>query len=254
MFKPQTHHLNSQWSSWSSRGSWTVDAEKRPWQLRKEWAELSIIPPMKAHMREIEKRKCMERKKPERTAVFFQGFSRKKVDIFTRQKMKHHFLEWAKCHINRWQKCRHAREQDYELMHGHVFLSRYVETAALWELFQLLNLQNHVSISLASSLLQMDIDVISWKTFFSFSYFDNHSNISHTNVYLNEREVVVCCYINIFDFYYFKVSVSKHHTLSFYLYGGLFYLCINKFALIFKAFWSPALFKTHHNLSICVWL
>lgn len=177
MFKPQTHHLNRQWSSWSSRGSWTVDAEKRPWQLRKEWAELSIIPPMKAHKREIEKRKCMERKKPERTAVFFQGFSRKKLDICTWQKMKHHFLEWAKCHINRWQKCRHAREQDYELMHGHVFLSRNVETAALWELFQ-----NHVSISLASKGYRCYF----LKDIFSFSYFDNHSNISHTNVYLNE--------------------------------------------------------------------
>lgn len=116
-------------------------------------------------MRELEKRKCMERKQPERTAVFFQGFSRKKVDICTWQKMKHLFPEWAKCHINRWQKCRHAREQDYELMHGHVFLPRNVETAALWELFQLLNLRNHIIIRLALSLLQMDIDAISWRTF-----------------------------------------------------------------------------------------
>lgn len=160
-------------------------------------------------MGELEKRNCMERKKAERTAVFFQDFSRKKVDICRWQKMKHHFLEWAKCHTNRWQKCRHAREQVYELMHGHAFLSRNVETAAFGELFQLLNLQNHVIISLALSLLQMDIDVISWKMFLL-----SNSNISHTNVYLSEREVVLCCYINIFDIYYFKVSMSKHHTLA----------------------------------------
>lgn len=31
------------------------------------------------------------------------------------------------------------------------------------------------------------------KDIFAFSYFDNHSNISHTKVHLNEREVVLCC-------------------------------------------------------------
>lgn len=91
------------------------------------------------------------------------------------------------------------------------FPSRNVETAAFGELFQLLNLQNHVIISLALSLLQMDIDVISWKRFLL-----SNSNISHTDVYLSEREVVLCYYINIFDIYYFKVSMSKHHTLAYF--------------------------------------
>lgn len=70
----------------------------------------------------------------------------------------------------------------------------------------------------------MDIDVISLDIF-AFSYFDDHSNVSHTNAYLNEREVVLCCHINILNIYYFKVSVSKHHPLSYFT--GLFYMCIN---------------------------
>lgn len=207
--------------------------------LRKDlgnWEKSELISPSslqwKHTMAEVEKRKCMERKQPERTAVFFQGFSRKKVDICTWQKMKHHFLEWAKCHINRWQKCRHAREQDYELMHGHIFLSRNVETAALWELFWLLNLQNHVIISLASSLLHMDIDAISWKTFL-LSVFLITTQTLYILIFIWMKEKLSFAVTLIFLICIILKYLSKHHTLGFYLYTGLFYMCINWFVRYF---------------------
>lgn len=115
------------------------------------------------------------------------------------------------------------------------FLSRNVETAAFGELFQLLNLQNHVITSLASSLLQIDIDFISLKIFFLSVTLINTQTFQML-LFIWIKEVVLCCYINIFDIYYLKVSMPKHHTLDFYLYTRLFYMCINEFALIFKGF------------------
>lgn len=138
------------------------------------------------------------------------------------------------------------------------FLSQNVETAAFGELFQLLYLQNYVITSLASSLLKMGMDFISWKTFFFFSCFDSHLNVSHTNIYLNEREFVLLfyyiCYFIIFVIYYFKVFMFKHHSWGFYLYTGLFYMWINEFALISVAFQNWALFKKHPILSVCAGL
>lgn len=154
-------------------------------------------------MRALEKRKCTERKKPEGTAVFFQGFSRKQVDICTWQKTKHRFLEWAKCHTNRWQKCRHAREQVYELMHGHLFCPGMLKQQ-FWKNISTPKFTESCHYQPSFKLASNGYRFSFLKDVFAFSYFDNHSNISHTNIYLNEREVVLCHSINIFDFYYFK--------------------------------------------------
>lgn len=106
------------WNPWSSRNGWKLDAQKRFWQMGKRLRLNYLLWFQRKHTVIV-----LGKRKPttERIAVFFQGFSRKQVNTCTEQKMKQYFLEWAKCHSNRWQKCRHAREQVYELMHGHVF-------------------------------------------------------------------------------------------------------------------------------------
>lgn len=120
--------LNSKNTIWTGSGILGHLEAAEHWMLRKDlgkwekkWAEPSITPSMREHNESLKRGNVWKEKKAETTAVFFQCFSRKKVDICTWQKLKHHFLEWAKCHSNRQQKCRHAKEQVYELMHGHVF-------------------------------------------------------------------------------------------------------------------------------------
>lgn len=135
-------------------------------------------------MRELEKRKCTERKKPERTAVFFQGFSRKQVDICTWQKTKHHFLEWAKCHTNRWQKCRHAREQVMNWCMG-MFSVQERWNSSFWRIISTPKFTEPCHYQPSFKLASNRYRFYFFKDIFAFSYFDKHSDISNATIYLN---------------------------------------------------------------------